>query len=127
MRHVATTYQGTVLVEGKSTYVFALPDGRQIKGEDLQHQRDWPWCHSPQAPGVCYARLRATSATYGAVTLIVVEEPGEDQFYIMCPETNISSPCLIRAWKRRWWIEYCFRTLKHILTTGACQVHSEEA
>ena len=28
MRHVATTYQGTFLVEGKTTYVFALPDGR---------------------------------------------------------------------------------------------------
>jgi hypothetical protein len=127
MRHVATTHQGTVLVEGKSTYVFALPDGRQIKGEDLQHQRDWPWRHSPQAPGLCYARLRATSPTYGAVTLIVVEEPGEDQFYLMCLETDISSPRLIRAWKRRWWIEYCFRTLKHLLATGACQVHSEEA
>jgi hypothetical protein len=127
MRHVATTHQGTVLVEGKSTYVFALADGRQVKGEDLQHQREWPWRHSPQAPGLCYARLRATSPTYGAVTLIVVEEPGEEQFYLMCPETDISSPRLIRAWKRRWWIEYCFRTLKHLLATGACQVHSEEA
>src|SRR5262244_2691052 len=28
MRHVATTHQGTFLVEGKSTYTFALPDGR---------------------------------------------------------------------------------------------------
>jgi hypothetical protein len=32
MRHVATTHQGTFLVEGKSTYVFELPDGRQAKG-----------------------------------------------------------------------------------------------
>src|SRR2546428_5217801 len=39
MRHVATTHHSTLLVEGKSTYVFALPDGRQVKGEDLQHQR----------------------------------------------------------------------------------------
>jgi hypothetical protein len=39
MRHVATTPQGTLLVEGKSTYVFALPDGRQVTGCDLQHQR----------------------------------------------------------------------------------------
>src|SRR5919199_1649436 len=38
MRHVATTHQGTVLVEGKSIYVFTLPDGRQVKGDDLQHQ-----------------------------------------------------------------------------------------
>jgi hypothetical protein len=39
MGHVAATDQGTFLVEGKSTYVFALPDGRQVKGGDLQHQR----------------------------------------------------------------------------------------
>ena len=127
MRHVATTHQGTFLVEGKSTYVFELPDGRQVKGGDLQTQSDWPWRHSPQVPGMRYARLRATSPTYGAVTIIVVSEPREEQFYVMCLDTTISAPRLIRAWKRRWWIEYCFRTLKHLLATGACQVHSEEA
>jgi hypothetical protein len=127
MRHVATTYQGTLLVEGKSTYVFALPDGRQVKGEDLRHQRDWPWRHSSQAPGVYYVRLRATSPTYGAVIITIVDEPDGDQYYSMCLETTISSPRLIRAWTRRSWIEYCFRTLKHLLATGACQVHSEDA
>jgi hypothetical protein len=126
MRHVATIHQGTLLVEGKSTYVFALPDGRQVKGDDLQHQRAWPWRHSPQIPGVRYARLRATSPTYGMVTIIVVSEPREEQFYVICLETAISGPRLIRAWKRRSWIEYCFRTLKHLLATGTCQVHSED-
>src|SRR6266480_6726836 len=127
MRHVATTHEGTFLVEGKSTYTFALPDGRQVKGHDLQQDRDWPWRESEQVPGVRYARLRATSPTYGAVTLIVIDEPREEQFYVMCLETDISGPRLIRAWKRRHWIEYCFRTLKHLLATGACQVHSEDA
>jgi DDE superfamily endonuclease len=126
MRHVATTHQGTFLVEGKSTYVFELPDGRQVKGGDLQRQSDWPWRQSPQVPGMRYARLRATSPTYGAVTIIVVSEPREEQFYVMCLDTTISAPRLIRAWKRRWWIEYCFRTLKHLLATGACQVQSED-
>jgi hypothetical protein len=121
MRHVAMTHQGTFLVEGKSTYVFELSDGCQVKGYDLQQHRDWPWRHSPQVPGVRYARLRATSLTYGAVTLIVIEEPGEEQYYVMCLETAISRPRLIRAWKRRHWIEHCFRTLKHLLATGACQ------
>ena len=74
-----------------------------------------------------YARLRATSPTYGAVTLIVVAEPRAEQFYVMCLETDISSPRLIRAWKRRWWIEHCFRTLKHLLATSVCQVRSEDA
>jgi hypothetical protein len=127
MRHVATAHQGTFLVEGKSTYTFVLPDGRQVKGHDLQQHCEWPWRHSEQISGVRYARLRATSPTYGAVTLIVVRAPREEQFYVMCLETAISGPRLIRAWKRRHWIEYCFRTLKHLLATVACQVHSEGA
>jgi hypothetical protein len=127
MRHVATTHQGTFLVEGKSTYVFELPDGRQVKGHDLQQHRDWPWRYSEQVPEVRYARFRATSATYGVVTLIVVDAAGEDQFYVMCLDTAISGPRLIRAWKRRHSIEHCFRILKHLLATGACQVHSEDA
>jgi hypothetical protein len=127
MRHVAATHQGTFLVEGKSIYVFELPDGRQVKGHDLQQDHDWPWRESPQVPGIRYARLQAISPTYGAVTLIVVSEPKEEQYYMMCLDTSISGPRLIQAWKRRHWIEYCFRTLKHLLATGACQVHSEEA
>jgi len=127
MRHVATTHEGTFLVEGKSTYTFALPDGRQVKGRDLQQPSEWPWRQSPHVPGVRYARLRAISPTYGAVTLIVVSEPREEQFYVMCLETTISGPRLIRAWKRRHWIEHCFRTLKHLLATGACQVQNEDA
>src|SRR6266705_1155193 len=95
MRHIATTHQGTFLVEGKSTYVFALPDGRQVKGSDLQQPSDWSWRESPQVSGVRYARLRATSPTYGAVTLIVVDKPGDDQFYLMCIETAISATRLI--------------------------------
>ena len=49
----------------------------------------------------CAARLGMTSPTYGAVTLIVVSEPKEEQFYVMCSDTAISGPRLIRAWKRR--------------------------
>ena len=124
---MATAHQGTLLVEGKSSYVFELPDGRQVKGRDLQQHREWPWRYSVQVPGVRYARLWATSPTYGAVTLIIVSEPKEEQFYVMCLDTAISGPRLIRAWKRRHWIEYCFRTLKHLLAAGACQVHNEDA
>jgi hypothetical protein len=124
MRLVAATHEGLLLVEGKSTYVFELSDGRQGQGHDLQQHREWPWRHSPQVPGVRYARLRAISPMYGAVTLIVVSEPREEQFYVMCLDTAISGPRLIRAWKRRHWIEPCFRTLKHLLATGVCQVHS---
>src|ERR1700704_2330626 len=84
MRHVATTHEGTLLVEGKSTYVFRLADGRQVKGSDLQQLSEWPWRKSPQVPGLRYARLRATSPTYGAVTIIVVDTTGGEQFYVLC-------------------------------------------
>jgi hypothetical protein len=62
-----------------------------------------------------------------AVTIIVIDAPGKEQCYVICLDTTISGPRLIRAWKRRSWIEHCFRTLKHLVATGACQVHSEEA
>jgi hypothetical protein len=126
MRHVDTMHQGTMLVEGKTTYVFDLPDGRQVKGYDMQQHSDWPWRYSEQVPGVRYARLLATSPTYGTVLITIVDEAGIDQYYLICLDTNISSPRLIRAWKRRHWIEHCFRTLKHLLATGACQVHNED-
>jgi hypothetical protein len=97
MNRVATTHQGTLLVEGKKTYVFALADGRCYKGHDLQTHSDWPWRYSPQAPGVRYARLRAIRPTYGAVLITIVAEPGAEQYYLMSLETAISSPRLIRA------------------------------
>ena len=102
MRHVADDPRGH-LPGGREEYVCLrhCQTGARSRGSDLQHQRDWPWRDSPQVPGVRYARLRATSPTYGAVTLIVVEEPREEQFYVMCLETAISAPRLIRAWKRR--------------------------
>jgi hypothetical protein len=76
MRHVDTMHQGTMLVEGKTTYVFDLPDGRQVKGYDMQQHSDWPWRYSAQVPGVRYARLLATSPTYGTVLITIVDEGG---------------------------------------------------
>jgi hypothetical protein len=125
--HVHTHQQGTLVVEGKRRYVFTLPDGRRVTGEDLQTWPDWPWRESPQAPGLRYARLTATSPTYGRVTLVLVDKPGEDRFYWLCRETLITAPRLIRAWSRRSWIEHTFRTLKHLLAAEACQVHTEDA
>jgi DDE superfamily endonuclease len=127
MQQVATQHQGTLLVEGKSTYVFILPDGRRVKGHDLGHWLDWPWRDSPWEPRVRYARLTATSPTYGEVTVVIVDEPGQDRYYLFCRATSMSAPWLIRRWRRRTWIEFVFRTLKHLLATEACQVHSEAA
>jgi hypothetical protein len=127
MQYVGAQHQGTLLVEGKQSYSFRLADGRQIKGQDLIQGERWQWRQSPWEAGVSYVRLRATSPTYGPVTIVIVDEPGQDRFYLLCLETTCSAPQLIRRWRRRTWIEFVFRTLKHLLATEACQVHSEDA
>jgi hypothetical protein len=127
MQHVHDTHQGIVLVEGKQSYVFTLPDGHKVKGHDLIHNEAWRWRQHPWEGGVRYVRLQATSPTYGQVTVIIVDEPGQDRFYLLCLETERSAPQLIRRWRRRSWIEFVFRTLKHLLATESCQVHSEDA
>jgi hypothetical protein len=127
MQHVHAMHQGTVLVEGKQSYTFTLPDGHKVKGHDLIHGEGWHWRQHPWEGGVRYVRLRATSPTYGQVTVIIVEEVGQDRFSLLCLETERSAPQLIRRWRRRSWIEFVFRTLKHLLATESCQVHNEDA
>ena len=127
MQHIGQTHHGTLLVEGKKSYAFTLADGHQVKGQDLIEGTAWPWREHPWEPRVRYARLRATSPTYGGVTVIIVDEPGQDRFYLLCLKTERSAPQLIRRWRRRHWIEFVFRTLKHLLATEACQAHSEDA
>jgi hypothetical protein len=127
MQQVHNAHQGTLLGEGKVSYCFTLADGRQIKGHDLIEGKAWRWQQHPLEAGVRYVRLRAMSPTYGQVTVIIVDEPGQDRFYLVCLETDRRAPQLIRRWRRRHWIEHCFRTLKHLLATETCQVHGEDA
>ena len=59
--------------------------------------------------------------------VVIVDELRQDRFYLLCLETTLSAPQLIRRWRRRSWIEFVFRILKHLLATEACQVRSEDA
>jgi hypothetical protein len=128
MAHVAATHQGTLLVQGKATYTFYLEDGRKVKGADLiDEDQDWPLRQSLHAADCRYARLRATSPTYGEVILLLVDKPAEKRFYLLWFATPLQATRLLRLWARRHWIEQVFRTLKHLLATDACQVHSEDA
>ena len=104
-----------------------MADGRQGKGHTLIEGKGWRWQQHPWEVGVRYVRLRATSPTYGQVTVIIVDEAGQDRFPLLCLETKRSAPQLIRRWRRRSWIEFVFRTLKHLLATESCQVRSEDA
>jgi len=127
LAHVASHQRGTAVVEGKQTDVFRRPDGRRKTGQELLTQVDWPWRDSLQLPGMRDVRLTATSPTFGSVTVVIVDEPGQPCSYLLCQATTLPAPRLIRAWKRRSWIEHAFRTLKHLLATEACQVHEEDA
>jgi hypothetical protein len=127
MAHVAHRHHGTVLVQGKTTYPCTLANGQKVKGADLVQPANWPWRQSLHAPGCRYARLQAMSPTYGAVTLLLVDKPREDRFYLFCLASDIPATRLLRVWSRRHLIEQVFRTLKSLLATDTCQVHSEDA
>jgi len=128
MAHVAHTHQGTFLVQGKATYTFYLADGRKVKGADLVHPENaWPFRQSLNAPDCRYARLRAKSPPYGAVTVLIVDKPSADRFSLFCFATPLQATRLLRLWTRRHWIAQVFRTLQHLLATDACQVHSADA
>ena len=110
----------------KTTYSFTLADGRHVHGHDFLHGQ-WAWRDHPWEPWVRYVRLQAKSPTYGDVTVVIVDGPGQDRFYLLCLETTLSGPQLIGRWRRRHWIEFVFRVLKHLLATESGQVHSEDA
>ena len=55
--------------------------GERSTVADLMQQDDWPWRQSLHAPGCRYARLRAKSPTYGAVTVLIVDKPSDDRIY----------------------------------------------
>ena len=78
-------------------------------------------------PPIAAAHLRKDAWWALPVTVVIVQEPGEACSYLRCQATPLTAPRLIRAWKRRSWIEHYFRTLKHLLATDACQVHGEDA
>ena len=59
--------------------------------------------------------------------MVIVDEPRQDRFSLLCLETTRSTPQLIRRWRRRSWIELVLRTLQHLLAIEACQVRSEDA
>jgi hypothetical protein len=121
MQHVRDAHQGTVLVEGKASYCFTLADGQQIKGHDLIEGKGWRWHQHPWAAGVRYVRLRATSPTYGQVTVILVDALGQDRFYLVRLETERSAPQLIRRLRRRSWIEEIIFSLKHYWRFVDCE------
>jgi hypothetical protein len=115
MAHVANTHHGTLLVQGQATSTFSLADGRKVKGADwVDEDQDGPFRQSLNARDCRYARLQAKSPTYGAVTVLIVDTPGEKRFDLRCCATPLQATRLLRLGSRRHWIAHVFRTLKHL-------------
>jgi hypothetical protein len=127
VRHIEQSWQGLMLWQGKGSWVFYLEDGRKIQGRQLYEAPGLAWRFHPEAAGLLYARLWARSPSFGRVLLTLVRPPLEKRFYLLCPPTRLPSTVLIDLNGRRHWVEWCFRTLKHLLGAGLCQVRSERA
>lgn len=125
MTSVPQQSQGPWLVEGKTPDRFTWADGRHVHSAALL-KGPWRWRAPPWQRGVRYGRLRATRPTDGVGTRVIVDEPGEDRFSLLCLETTWSGPQRSRRWRRRPWIEWVLRVLKHLLATAAWQAHSDD-
>ncbi len=97
MRHVADTHQGTLLVQGKATSTFYREDGRKVHGRDFIQDDDWSWQQRLHAPGCRSVRLQAKSPTYGVVTVIIVDKPGDDRLSLCCRATQVQVTRLLRT------------------------------
>ena len=92
LAHVAHHQRGTVVVEGKRTDVFQWSDGRRVTGQELLTRADWPWRDSLQLPRRRYVRLTATSPTFGPVTVVIVKEPSQECYDLLCQATSSRRP-----------------------------------
>ena len=128
MGHVADTHQGTLLVQGKSTYTFTLADGRKVKGADLVQGRRLALASEPPCAGLslCPAAGQECDLWRGHPASSWTSPVRIASTCSVWPQ-QIPATRLLRVWSRRHLIEQVFRTLKHLLATDACQVHSEDA
>src|SRR5262249_23714484 len=89
-----------LLVNGKAAWVFYLDGGRRLEGKELFEEPSLQRRQSPQAPGMSYARVLANSPSFGRVVLSIVWPYDEqDPYYLLCRDTLMSSPRLLRAWQ----------------------------
>ena len=97
MRQVAITHGAPSWWKGKARMSSRWQAGARSRGRTCSICAIGPGVTAHRHRECVVLRLRATSPTYGAVTIIVVDKPGEDQFYVMCLDTAISRPRLMQA------------------------------
>lgn len=119
------------IVQGKSSFVFdGTIQGHPFHGAilPLLHRRTWSWTHSPQIPQRPYVRLHLNSPTFGKVVVTLYQQPGEERLdYLICLVPTVSSPRILRAYRRRPWVEACFEVCKSILHLERFKVRTTPA
>jgi hypothetical protein len=116
------------IVGGKTAFLFeGTVQGLPFQGnaEQLLQRTDWKWKRSPQMPHWPYVRLLLYSRTFDFVTVTLFQRPGESApEYVLCLDPEISSPRLLRAYRRRPWVEACFEVCKATLNIERFKVRT---
>jgi hypothetical protein len=107
------------ILQGKTSFVFeGAIQGRPFQGaaHDLLDRDDWTWKCSPQCPDLPYVRLTLTNPTFGKVLVVLRKRPGEEKpDYLLGLELTVTAPRMLRAYRRRPWIEAFFEACKAML------------
>jgi hypothetical protein len=118
---------GLVLGAGQHASGCPWAAGPQGKGPALRHGEGWRWQQPPWEAGVSAVRRQAARPTSGQVTVVMVDEPGQDRCSLRGWETARSAPQLMRRGRRRRGLAVVLRTLKPLWATASGQGPSEEA
>lgn len=107
------------IVEGKTSFVFeGTIQGIRFQGsaEELLARPDWNWKTSSQCPGIPYVRLTLKNPSFGNVVLVLRNLPKEEKpDYLLCLVPSVTAPRLLKAYRRRPWVEAFFAVCKSTL------------
>ena len=107
------------IVQGKTSFVFeGIIQGIPFEGaaQDLLQHSQWTWKVSPQCPEIPYVRLILKNPTFGKVVVVLRKLPTKDKpDYLIGLDLSISAPRMLRAYRRRPWIEAFFEVCKATL------------
>jgi hypothetical protein len=107
------------IVQGKTSFVFeGIVQGLPFEGfaQDLLERADWRWKCSSQCPNIPYVRLLLKNPTFGKVVVVLRKLPTKAKpDYLIGLDLSLSAPRMLRAYRRRPWIEAFFEVCKATL------------
>jgi len=116
------------IVSGKTCFVFeGIVQGAYFKGsaQELLERADWKWKRSSQYPDIPYVRLRLKSPSFGKVVFVLRKLPEEDKpDYLLCLDDTVTAPRVLKAYRRRPWVEAFFEVCKSTLDVEHFKLHT---